>query len=339
MLLLNRLQMRNVKIAGTGIYLPHKIVTSEELANELGVTRDMVFNKSGVNSRHYASGNETASYMGAKAANAAIDDAGLTLDDIDLILCASGSMEMPIPCTAVLIHKQLGLQNSTIPAFDVNATCLSFVAGLDVISYLIAAGKYKHVLIVSTEIASVGLGKTNLEVASLFGDGAAAAVISRSETRDKSHILASSMTTFSAGSDLCTISGGGSAYPPQNWTEDTEEKFQFKMCGKEVFRLASKQLPDFVQGLLSSCQLTLNDIDILVPHQASKSGIRIIGKKLNFSDERIVDIIENHGNMIAASIPLALHLAIKKGQIQRGNRVLLLGTSAGLSIGGMILTY
>ena len=331
--------MRNVKIVGTGIYLPKKIVTAQALAEELGVSEEAVMSKSGVKRRHYASGDETASMMGARAAKAAIEDAGLTLKDIDLILCASGTMEMPIPCTAALIHKQLGLKDTSIPAFDINATCLSFLTGLDVISYLIAAGKYKRVLIVSTEISLPGLGKDNLEVASLFGDGAAAAVVSQTESQEGSHILASAMTTYSEGTGLCTIPGGGSAYPPQNWTAESARQFQFQMSGKEVFRLASKQLPDFVQNLLASCGLKMDDIDVLVPHQASKSAIRIIGRKLNFPDEKIVDIIEDHGNMIAASIPLALHLGIRSGLVQRGKRVMLLGTSAGLSIGGMILTY
>lgn len=331
--------MRKIKIVGTGSYLPQKNVASEELAKQLGVTKDEVIAKSGVYNRRYVSDGETASKMGAMAAKNALDRANLTVSDIDLIICASGSMEMPIPCTASLIHKELGLKDSSTPAFDINSTCLSFVTALDMISHLIDIGKYQRVLIVSTEIASAGLNQHNIEVASLFGDGAAACIVERSSEKEESGILGSAMNTYSKGSSWCTIPGGGSAYPPQHWTLKTAEHFQFHMSGREVFRLASQLLPDFVQKLLTSCEMSLDDIDVIVPHQASQSGIRIVGKKLNFPTEKIVNIIADHGNMIAASIPLALHLAIEKKQIKRGQRIMLLGTSAGLSIGGIILTY
>lgn len=330
--------MRKMKIVGSGIYLPRQKVSSEQLAEELGVTEEAIINKSGVKFRYYANKEEAASWMGAEAAKAALQDAGIALDGINLILCASGSMEMPIPCTAALIHKHLGLKDTSIPAFDINATCLSFVASLDVISYLIDAGRYKNVLIISTEIASVGLNKKNLEVASLFGDGAAAFVVSHSGDSTSS-IICSDMTTFSEGSHLCKIPGGGSGYPPQYWSPETAEQFQFHMSGKEIFKLASKQLPEFVNNLLKICKLKLEQIDVLIPHQASKASIRILGKKLGFCSKKVIDIIENYGNMIAASIPLALHFAIKGGQIKRGDRIMLLGTSAGLSIGGIVLTY
>lgn len=329
--------MRRVKITGTGSYLPNKIITSQQLAEEIGVSREDIIAKSGVDNRHYANKDEKASVMGAKAAKAAVNDAGITLSDIDLIICGSGSMERPIPCTAALIHRELGLKN--IPAFDVNATCLSFLTSLDLASYLISSGTYENILIVSTEIASCGLNKNNIEVAALFGDGAAAVVVSKSGCHEKSHILSSRMTTDSEGAELCTIPGGGSAYPPQHWTSESAHQFQFQMNGKEVFRLASKQLPEFVDALLTKNSLCMDDIDVLVPHQASKSSLRIISKKLNISKDKMVDIIEDHGNMIAASIPLALHCGIKSGLIQRGKRILLLGTSAGLSIGGMILIF
>lgn len=331
--------MKKIKILGTGIYLPKKIVSSQDLAKDLGVAPELIIAKSGVLNRRYASASETASKMGVMAAKEALVNAKLDLSEIDLIICASGSMEMPIPYTAALIHKELELTDRYIPAFDVNSTCLSFVTALDVASHLVDAGKYQRVLIVSTEIASVGLGKSNIEVASLFGDGAAACIICRAEESEESRIIASAMRTYSEGTDTCKIPGGGSAYPPQHWSCQTAAQFQFQMSGKEIFRIASTKLPDFVKHLLDGCKLGIQDIDILVPHQASASAIRIIGKKLNFPDEKIINIIADHGNMIAASIPCAFHLATQSGRIKRGQKVMLLGTSAGLSLGGMILTY
>lgn len=329
--------MRNIKILGTGLYLPKKIVKTKELESKTGASEEVLIRNSGVHQRHYVDDEETASVMGARAARSAVEDAGLTLDQIDLVLCTSGTMEMPIPCTAALIHKELGLSNT--PAFDINSTCLSFLTGLDTISYLVQSGRYKRVLLVASEISSHGLDMRNLESAALFGDGAVAAVITKSSDDETSAILSSKMVTYSEGWDCCIVPGGGTAYIPENWTPETANSFQFQMDGRKVFKLASKNLPEFIDTLLKEGNCTMDEIDLIVPHQASRSAMSIMQKKLNISSEKMINILENRGNVIAASIPMALHEGIKSGRLVRGNKAMLIGTSAGFSIGGLILEY
>jgi 3-oxoacyl-[acyl-carrier-protein] synthase-3 len=329
--------MRRVKILGTGTYLPKQRISPEDLANKMGVDVNAI-QKVGMKSRYYASKSETASYMAARAAKVAIQDAGLTLSDIDIIICASGTMQMPIPCTAALIHNALNF-DEPIPAFDVNATCLSFLTALDTSSYLIEANKYRNILIVSSEIASIGLNYNDLESAVLFGDGAAAVVVSKSSSKDSSKIMASQMNTFSDSWKHCKIAGGGTECHAENWSPDKKEMFQFQMNGKEVFKVALKVLPEFIEKLFQMAKTQMEEIDVVIPHQASLSAMNLLQKKLQIKDEQMTNIIEDYGNMIAASIPFALNQAIKTDKLKRGNRILLLGTSAGVSVGGMILEY
>lgn len=330
--------MRNVRISGMGAYVPSRFITPEELAKKIGVSKEVLITKVGMKSRYYASKEETSSYMGAQAAKQALEEANLTIEDIDLIVCANGTMQMPIPCTAALIHHELGF-TKPIPAYDINSTCLSFITALDITSQLIETNQYKHILIVSTEVASPGLNYNDLESSALFGDGAAAAIISKSLPGESSGIVSTHMQTFSEGRSHCTIPGGGSAYHPENWKPETADMFQFRMNGKEVFRMALKYLPNFFTELLTSANCTLQDIDCVVPHQASLSAMNIFERRLGIAHSKLVNIIEDYGNMIAASVPTALHFAIQKKQIKRGDRVLLIGTSAGFSIGGIILDY
>lgn len=204
-------------------------------------------------------------------------------------------------------------------------------------STLVAAGTYRHVLLVASEVASAGLNWSHKESAGLFGDGAAAVVISRTESTDSSHIICSGMKTYSEGAELSQIRGGGTKIHPRN--TNTIEPFLFEMNGKAIYKLTSKLLPNFVDTLLSSASFKMSDFDLVITHQASEMAMRLMAKKLRITNEQLVNILPSHGNMIAASIPLALHEAIIQKRIKRGDQVLLLGTSAGLSLGGMILEY
>lgn len=328
--------MRKVKIVGMGRYLPNKIVTSEEIDELLHLPKGWTKKKSGVEKRYYVE-NETASYMGAKASEKALQNADLSLDDIDCIVSTSGTMEQPIPCTASLIHEKLK-PKKPIPAFDINSTCLSFVTGFDVLSHLIQSGAYNRILFVSTEIASVGINKEQKESYVLFGDGACACIITQSEKNETSRILSSKMETYSEGTHFTEIRGGGTKLHPN--LHDQPEDFLFDMNGKAVFRISSKVIKPFVNDLLKQAGLSsIEEVDIVIPHQASGMAMRILQSKLEISDEQFVNVIAHYGNTIASSIPLALLHAIEEGRIKRGDKVMLIGTSAGLSIGGMILEY
>ncbi|WP_110930100.1 beta-ketoacyl-ACP synthase III [Paenibacillus bouchesdurhonensis] len=330
------MQVRKIKIVGTGKYLPEQVITAEDLDKKLGVPSGWVLKKTDVRVRHVVK-DETASFMGARAAEAALEDAGLAFSDIDCLVSTSGTVEQSIPCTASLIQKALGQEYSGVPAFDINSTCLSFLTGLDVMSYMVAAGRYQRVLLVATEVASVGLDWSHKESAALFGDGAAAVVISRAEEDEPSQIICSSMQTFSAGAHLSQIRGGGTKIHRRH--TDQVEPFLFEMDGRAIYKMASQIMPDFVDALFQAGSCQMADLKLVIPHQGSAMAMRLISKKLGIAEHQLMNISPTHGNTIAASIPMALHEAIQQGRIQRGERLLLLGTSAGFSVGGMILEY
>lgn len=329
---------RRVKIAGIGKYLPTKIVTAEDLDQFLQLKPGWTYKKSGVKKRHYVDG-ETASYMGAEAAKNAVADAGLTLNDIDCIISGSGTMEQAIPCNAALLQRELNLGDSGIPSFDVNTTCLSFVQALDVASLSIELDVYKNVLIISSEIASIGLNWNEKESCVLFGDGAVAVVVQKTPKGESSGILSARMETYGDGAHFTEIRGGGTKIHPREHRPETEEDFLFHMNGPAVFRMSSKLLPEFVEKLLKEGKQTMEDLQAVIPHQASGMAMRLMKKKLQIPDDIFINVIENFGNMIAASIPLALYEAVKSKKLVRGGKAMLIGTSAGLSIGGMILEY
>jgi len=330
---------RRVKILGTGKYLPSKIVTDEEMDLRLGTRPGWTRKTTDVRIRHFVNDGETASYMGARAAERALAAAGLNFKDIDCIVCASGTKEQPLPSTASFVQQALGEEMSGIPAFDIDATCLSFLVGLDTMSYLIEAGRYRNVLLVSSEIASVGMNWADKESAALFGDGAAAVAVGPSGDKDDSRIVGASIRTYSKGARFSEVRGGGSRMHPREHSAETETDFLFSMNGPAIFKMASKLLPGFVEELLATSGTRMEDFKAVIPHQGSAMAMRLMRKKLGISEEQLMYITPNHGNTIAASIPMGLHEAIVQGKLQRGDRALLLGTAAGLSLGGMILDY
>jgi 3-oxoacyl-[acyl-carrier-protein] synthase-3 len=329
---------RKVKIMGTGTYLPKRLITSDEMDRRLGVPAGWVHKKSDVYTRYFVL-NETAAEMGASAAYAALENAGLTFADIDCIVCTSGTMQQPIPCTAVLIQKAMQQEHSGVPCFDVNSTCLSFVTGLDLMSYLVDAGRYNRVLLIATEIASEGINWNDKESASLFGDGAAAVIIEQTPHGENSAIQQAAMETYSLGSGLSEIRGGGSSQHAKLMNTDNEEDYLFRMNGPAIFRMASKFLPRFVDQLLDKAQLRMADISLVIPHQGSSLAMKLLQKRLHISDEQLLYTTPSFGNTIAASIPIGLHEAIRCHRMCRGDRILLLGTSAGLSLGGVLFEY
>lgn len=324
---------RQVTIAGTGVYLPGSAIQSTEIDARLGVPVGWTEKKSGVKTRYYANG-EAASEMGAKAAQAALTSSGMELADIDCIVSVSGTMEQPIPCNASLIHQRLK-PVKPIPAFDINSTCLSFVTGLDLLSHLVHSGAYKNVLLISSEIASIGINPNHKESYVLFGDAAAACIITHKPNTGT--IIASRMETYSEGARLTEIRGGGTNLHPNH--HQVKDDYLFDMNGKEIFRLSSKHITGFIERLFMDTGLSLDDIDVVIPHQASGMAMRLLRGKLGIPEEKFISIIADYGNTIAASIPLALHVAISQNRLRRGQSALLIGTSAGLSLGGVIFEY
>jgi len=329
---------RSLRLLGTGIHLPAQCVGSAALDERLGHPAGWTERKTGVRTRFFVRG-ETAVTMGAAAGLAALADAGLPLGDIDAIVCASGTAHQPIPCTAALIQEQLGPAAVGLPCFDLNATCVSFIAALDVAASLLLTGRFRRMLIISSEVASLGLNWADPEASLIFGDGAAAAVVGCPGAAETSRVVAARMETHSVGAHLTEIRGGGSALPAACYTVERAGDFLFSMDGKAVFRFASRHLLPFVDRLLAEARLDLRDLGLVVPHQASPAAVRLLVRRLGLRPGQWVDISATHANTIAASVPMALHLALAAGRLRRGEKALLLGTAAGFTMAGLILAY
>lgn len=336
--MVNLLVERNIKILGVGKYLPKNKVFAGDIDKKLGLEQGWTQQKTGVSVRHYIS-DETSSQMGANAAREALDHAGVMLKDIDCIVCANATAEQEIPCTAVLVQKELGGEDFAIPAFDINSTCLSFLTALDTMSYLISAGRYNKILIVSSDISSVALNWEDKASCSIFGDGAASAVIGKTPSKEHSRILGSSMETYSAGALYSEIRAGGSKIHPRQYTQETKEDFLFNMKGKKLYRMTSEVFPGFISKLLRSVNLDISDLDLVIPHQASLAAMALMQKNLKIAEDKFMYIIQDHGNTVAASIPMAFYEAVKQNKISRGSQIMLMGAAAGLSVGAVILEY
>jgi 3-oxoacyl-[acyl-carrier-protein] synthase-3 len=326
-----------IKIAGLGKYLPARIVTSAELEQELEIPTGWVEKTTGVQTRRYVSG-ETASQMATAAARSALNMAGLQPSDLDAIIGASASARQAIPCTAAFVQRELGAPDGGSACFDLNATCLSFVFALQTAAHLINAGVYKTVLIFSSEIASFSRNPKQWESAVLFGDGAAAAVVTAAAPGEASAIWHSHFVTYSSGADLTQFVGGGTLHHP-NDPATTPEMNMFDMDGPAVFKKAARLVPPFLDEFSKATGWKNQDYDQVIPHQASGHGMKLLTTRFGFRPDRVFVHIQERGNCIAASIPLALTEAYEAGRIQRGDKVLLIGTGAGLSIGGLALTF
>jgi len=325
-------------ILGTGEYQPSRLLHSDEFDRRFGRRAGWVERQVGVASRRFVGEGETSSVMGASAARQALDAAGIGAHEIDCIISACAVMEQPIPCLASQIQRQLGLGDSGIPAFDVNATCLSFLVALDMAACAFAAGRWRRVLIVSSEIASTGLNLDDVATGPLFGDGAAAAVIEAAPD-SSSCVLAAHMETYGNGGELCQLRSGGTKVSLHRQTEAFWAGSYFEMNGKAMYRMVAEVFPAFLERLLDKAGMRAADIAWVIPHQASGRGIDHAVALLGLDDARVVRVLHDHGNQIAASIPVALHHALTSGRIARGDNVLLLGTGAGLALGGVVLRY
>jgi 3-oxoacyl-[acyl-carrier-protein] synthase-3 len=329
---------RSIRICGTGVAVPKQVLTSDEVDRRLGLPVGTVFKRYGVRSRHRTV-HESAAVLAARACEAALAQADLSWRDIDCLVAASATMDQALPYNAALILATLGAQANRIAAFDVGASCLSFLVALDTLSYLVDNGRYRNVMIVSADIATFSLDWSTLGESAIFGDGAAAAVIRKSAEGEPSTIVASRMETYPEGADYCYIKAGGSRYHPRRLSGSIDPLSLFHMDGPRLFRTVSRELPRFVSQLMSDAGLTLEQLRLVVPHQASRLALDHLAKRMHIEADRVVDIFADSGNQVAASLPSALHHGIASGRLERGDPIMLIGTGAGLTIGGMVMVY
>ncbi|WP_190285589.1 3-oxoacyl-ACP synthase III family protein [Montanilutibacter psychrotolerans] len=326
-----------VRIAGLGRYLPRRRVTSAEVESMAGLPQGWALEHSGVAFRHWADDEERASWMGAHAARDACQRAGIEPRELDLIVNASGSVERSIPDGGPMLQRELGLGASGIPSLSVHATCLSFIAALELAGERIHHGRIDRALLASSEIASVGLDFDSPEICSLFGDGAAAAVLERTPEGEASAIHRVAWLTMGDDVELTTLRGGGSWRPPLG-ASTTAADARFSMQGPKVLRNAMRLVPQALRRIGLDDAGARREVRWIAAHQASRAGLDYV-RRLGFDKARFVSTLENTGNCIAASIPLTIEHGVREGQIRRGEPGLLLGTGAGLSAAALLMTY
>lgn len=329
--------MLPVRIAGLGWYLPERRVTNDEIAARWGIQPEWIEKASGVRERRYVT-DETSAGMGASAARMALQHAGLTVDELDLIVGASTGVQQAIPCTAALVQRELGAPEGKSACFDLNATCLSFMVALQNVAHLVSAGAYRTALIYSSEINSPSLNPNEPESAVLFGDAAAAAIITRAEPGEESAIWHVSFETHSSGADATEILGGGTRHHP-NDPATTPEMHMFHMDGRAIFRQATILVDPFLSRFFETLGWQREMVDVIVPHQASRHAVEQLTRRYGFREDQVIWALAERGNCVGASIPLTLAEAVHAGRIQRGQRVMLVGTGAGLTLGALALTF
>lgn len=310
--------MRGLKIIGYGTDCGcEKYFFGKDVRHRMGAGQD-----------HYS--------MSKTAVDRAMERAGLCMEDMDLVVFAGAIGYQPIPCSAALI-KSLYPTRRPVPCMDINTTCTSFITAVDTISYMLDAGRYKRVLILSADTASLGLNPNQKESFELFSDGSAAFILERDETGGAGVICGLQMT-WSEGAHDTEIRGGLSSLPPNRYEEGNHEEYLFDMKGFLILNRVTVAVPRFIEELEAVMGTPVRDLDMIIPHQASRA-LPLIMRKLGIPKSKYVNRVSEYGNMIASSVPYMLSLALEEALIKPGDRILLFGTAAGLTINGVVLKY
>jgi 3-oxoacyl-[acyl-carrier-protein] synthase-3 len=319
------------QVRGVGSALPRRILTNAELAGQVDTSDEWIVQRTGIRQRHIASDDETTASLGEAAARAALGHAGLTPDDIDLIVVATSTPDNTFPATAVNIQNRLGMRHGF--AFDLQAVCSGFVYAVSVADLHIRGGMARRVLVIGAETFSRILDWTDRTTCVLFGDGAGAIVLEAAEcagTPEDRGVLASALRSDGAHKDKLYVDGGPST---------TGTVGHLRMEGREVFKHAVGMITDVVTAALAAGHATTDDLDWFVPHQANLRIIDASAKKMGIDPSKVVATVGLHGNTSAASVPLALSVAVSDGRIKKGDLVMLEAMGGGFTWGAVLLRW
>lgn len=318
---------RYSRIAGTGSYLPAKTLTNVDLESRVETSDEWIYARTGIRERHVAADDEKASDLALQAARKAIEAAGITADQLGLIIVATTTPDMVFPSTACILQAKLGVKDC--PAFDVQAVCSGFVYALSVADQFVRSGQCEYALVVGSEVYSRILDWGDRSTCVLFGDGAGAVVLRGDEQRG---ILSSHLHADGSYANILSVPGsvcGGKV----------SGRPLLQMEGNAVFKFAVKVLSEVADEALAANNLQRSDVDWLIPHQANIRIIQATAKKLGLSMEKVVATVDRHANTSAASIPLALDEAVRDGRIRPGQHVLLAGVGGGFTWGAVLIKW
>ena len=316
------------KIIATGSYLPTNVVTNQDLEKKVDTTDEWIRTRTGIQRRSIADSEQATSDLGYEAAKTAIERSGIDANEIDLIIVGTCTPDVPTPNVGTIIQEKIGLKN--FPAFSIEAACSGFIYAINLANKFILSGDSKCALVIGAETLSRITDWEDRNTCVLFADGAGAAILKPSNDPG---IVHSKLGANGAYSDLLYVPYGTSKRPVK---EERNDNF-LQMKGNEVFKVAVKTLERIAMDSLKEANMTAEDIDWFIPHQANIRIIQAVSKRLNIPEDKVVISLTNHGNTSAASIPLALDQSIREGKIKNGDTVLLQSFGAGFTWGTVIL--
>lgn len=320
--------MKQILMTGVGAYLPETILTNDDLGKFVDTDDNWIRQRTGIISRRKANPEELTSDLAVKAANQALLSSGINISDIDCIIVATTTPDCTFPSTATIVQEKLGAHNAF--AFDVQAVCAGFVYALSVANGLMSAGQGSNTLVIGAETFTKLLDWSDRSTCVLFGDGAGAVVLQAEKSEEGYGIIANTLHSDGRYKDILYVDGGVSS---------TGTIGHVKMQGRDVFKHAVEKLAAAMDEVLHISNLTSDDIDWLVPHQANIRIINAMQKKLKLPDEKVIKTVSHHANTSAASIPLALTSGVESGQIKSGHLLALEAIGGGLSWGASLVRY
>ncbi|MGL4970299.1 beta-ketoacyl-ACP synthase III [Cetobacterium sp.] len=328
------MKLKNVGIIGLGTYVPENVMTNFDFEKIIDTTDEWIRTRTGIEERRFASETQATSDLGAEAAKVALEKSGVSVEDIDMIILATTTPDYPIQSTACVVQELIGAVNAA--AVDINAACSGFVYALTMAKALIASGMNKKVLVIGAEVLSKCVDMQDRNTCVLFGDGAAAAVVS--EVEEGYGIISQFLGAEADVKGALRTPAGGTRKPLSQ--EVLEERSNFlQMKGQDVFKFAVKALPKATVEALEMAGLTASDLDMVFPHQANSRIIEAASKRLEIPMDKFYLNLNKYGNTSSASIGLALGEALEKGLVKKGDTIALTGFGAGLTYASMILKW
>ena len=324
-----KISIRN-KIVGIGTYLPERVLSNAELAKSVETSDEWIKERTGISQRHIAADGQKTSDLGYNAAIAALEDAGLTADDLDLIIVATSTPDLTFPATATIIQERMGMNHGA--AFDVQAVCSGFIYGMNVIDAMMRAGNAKRAMLIGAETFSRILDWEDRGTCVLFGDGAGAVILEATHDvgGDAPGVLHSYIRSDGRYRDMLYVDGGPSA---------TQSVGHLRMQGNAVFKHAVTEIANVMRDCAEQSGVAIDAINWFVPHQANQRILNAVAKKLKITPDSVISTVAQHANTSAASVPLAMNAAVKDGRIRRGDLVMLEAFGGGFTWGAVLLRY
>lgn len=326
--------MRSVGLIGIGSHVPDRILTNADLEQMVETSDEWIVSRTGIRERRVASKEEASSDLAVKASKKALAHAGISAEELDLIVVATVTPDMFFPSTACLVQHQLGATKAA--AFDLSAACTGFIYGIATAAQFISTGVYQYALVIGVDCLSKMVDWKDRNTCILFGDGAGAAVLG--PVSEGQGLLAFDLGSDGSGGELLKVEAGGSRLPASEQTVK-ENKHVISMNGREVFKFAVRAINSSTETVLGKAGMTKNDIDFLVPHQANIRIIESAMKRFGLSKDKVVVNIDRYGNMSSASIPIALSEAYENRLFQLGDKLVLCGFGGGLTWGAAVITW